>query len=103
MLLRADIVKEMGDKGAMPWQLLAYDPAAPAFDTLIREACMQVDPALSKIPNRFCVDTDRAWAMAGELDGSLAVAELALAAARAVAPCVKDLSRVAKYPREVEI
>jgi hypothetical protein len=84
MVLRADMVKEMGEKAAMPWQLLAYDPSAPTFDTLIREACMQVDPAVSKIPNRFCVDTERGWRTAEQLIdmefGS--AAEMALAAAR---------------------
>ena len=28
MVLRGDSVMEMGEKGAMPWQLLAYDPKA---------------------------------------------------------------------------
>ena len=69
MVLRGDIVMEMGEKGAMPWQLLAYDPSKPTFDTLIRDACMQVDPALSKVPNRFCVDTGRAFEVVEKLIG----------------------------------
>ncbi|HEY4328761.1 MAG TPA: radical SAM/SPASM domain-containing protein [Phycisphaerae bacterium] len=105
MMLRGDIVKEMGEKNVMPWQLLAYDPKAPAFDTLIREACMQVDPALSKVPNRFCVDTQRSWGICKELSewkfGS--VAEMCLAGARTVAPGVTDLARAAEWPREVEL
>jgi hypothetical protein len=105
MALRGDIVKEMGEKGAMPWQLLAYDPKQPIFDTLIREACMQVDPALSKVPNRFCVDTQRSWDICIDLAkysfGTLA--EMCLAAARAVAPGVNVPAQVSAWPREVEI
>jgi radical SAM protein with 4Fe4S-binding SPASM domain len=106
MVMRADMVKEMGEKNAMPWQLLAYDPHAPTFDTLIRDACMQVDPALSKIPNRFCVDTDRSWRTAemllscGEFESA---AEMALCAARTVAPGVTDLTDAHPQPRELEI
>ena len=104
-VLRADIVKEIGEKGVMPWQLLGYDPKAPSFDTLIREACMQVDPALSKIPNRFCVDTQRSRDICKELAtrSFSSLAELCLAAARSVAPGVTDLSRTYDWPREVEI
>jgi hypothetical protein len=104
MVLRADIVKEMGEKAAMPWQLLGYDPKAPSFDTLIREACMQVDPALSKIPNRFCVDTQRGWDVCAGLAGRTfeSAAELCLAAAQAVAPGVKEPSAGA-WPREVQM
>ena len=40
----------------LPGEVLAYDPARPAMDTLTRDACMQVDPALSKIANRFLLD-----------------------------------------------
>jgi radical SAM protein with 4Fe4S-binding SPASM domain len=104
MVLRADIVAEMGEKSVMPWQLLAYDPKQPIFDTLIREACMQVDPALSKIPNRFCVDTQRTWeickALAEGARGSLA--DLCVAAARTVAPGVTALA-AGPWPRELEI
>src|SRR5262249_35854655 len=57
------------EKLVLPGQLLGYDPRSPTFDTLIREACMQVDPALSKIPNRFLVDTERDWAVAEKLIG----------------------------------
>ena len=107
MVLRGDIVMEMGEKGAMPWQLLAYDPSKPTFDTLIRDACMQVDPALSKVPNRFCVDTGRAFEIVEKLIGGGewvgSSAELALAAARVVAPGVTDFSGVCGSPREVEI
>jgi hypothetical protein len=109
MVLRADIVREMGEKGVMPGQLLAYDPKAPAFDTLIREACMQVDPALSKIPNRFCVDTQRSWRACEKLAGDsgddrfASAAELALAAARVVAPGVRDVGKAFDWPRELEI
>jgi hypothetical protein len=105
MVLRADIVQEMAEKAVLPWQLLGYDPHAPTFDTLIREACMQVDPALSKIPNRFCVDTDRSWDLCQELAGRSfsSAAAMCLAAARAVAPGVTDCSRVHPWPREVEI
>jgi len=67
MVLQSGIVQEMGEKNVVPGQLLGYDPAAPTFDTLIRDACMQVDPALSKIPNRFCVDTERSWRMVVQL------------------------------------
>lgn len=106
-LLHAQIVKEMGDANVMPWQLLGYDPKAPAFDTLIRDACMQVDPALSKVPNRFCVDTDRSWAMGRELAARrpafTSLAEMCLAAASGVAPGVTDLTRVGEWPREVEL
>ncbi len=106
MFLRADIAVEMGEKSVMPWQLLAYDPQLPNFDTLIREACMQVDPALSKIPNRFCVDTDRSWQMAERLyvmQPFASTAALALAAADTVASGVRDFSRIAPFPRELEI
>ncbi|HVX86279.1 MAG TPA: SPASM domain-containing protein [Phycisphaerae bacterium] len=115
-MLRADIALEMGDKKVMPWQLLAYDPANPQFDTLIRDACMQVDPALSKIPNRFLLDTDRAWPEKGsgvistspsreKGSGviSISPAALALEAARSVAPGVTDFSRTHTAPRELEI
>ncbi len=109
MVLRGDIVMEMGEKGAMPWQLLAYDPSKPTFDTLIRDACMQVDPALSKVPNRFCVDTGRAFEVVEKLIGGGgggewvgSSAELALAAARVVAPGVVDFSGVCGSPRELE-
>ena len=105
MVLRADIVKEMGEKDVMPWQLLGYDPKAPTFDTLIREACMQVDPALSKIPNRFCVDTDRSWHIGRELmlRQYESAAAMCLAAARGIAPGVTELSHVYGGPRELEI
>ncbi len=103
MVLRADIVAEMGEKNVLPWQLLGYDPKAPSFDTLIREACMQVDPALSKIPNRFCLDTQRAWECCAELPAVGSAAELCLAAARTVAPGVKELSRAYGSPREVQV
>ena len=73
MVLRADIVNEMGEKNVLPWQLLSYDPKAPTFDTLIRDACMQVDPALSKIPNRFCIDTTVPGTSASELPHDLRV------------------------------
>ncbi len=105
LVLRADIALEMGEKNVLPWQLLAYDPAAPQFDTLIRDACMQVDPALSKIPNRFLVDTDRTVALATALvqQPELSSAALALVAARAVAPGITDFSRACPFPREIEI
>ncbi len=105
LVLRADIVQEMGEKNVMPWQLLAYDPKNPSFDTLIREACMQVDPALSKIPNRFCVDTQRSWDICKELAQKkfASLSELCLEAARGVASGVTDLSRVHAWPRELEI
>jgi hypothetical protein len=105
MLLRADIVLEMGEKGVLPWQLLGYDPKAPTFDTLIREACMQVDPALSKIPNRFCLDTARSWTTCEGLAGRpfANAAEMCLAAARSVAPGVRELGRVHALPREVQL
>lgn len=64
LVLQASVVAEMAEKTVLPGQLLAYDPKAPTFDTLIRDACMQVDPALSKIQNRFLVDTDRSWVLA---------------------------------------
>ncbi|HVS70888.1 MAG TPA: SPASM domain-containing protein [Phycisphaerae bacterium] len=124
-MLRADIALEMGDKNVMPWQLLAYDPANPQFDSLIRDACMQVDPALSKIPNRLLLDTDRAWAFAQSWHGrpahdgrshsaahepekgsgviSTSPAALALEAARSIAPGVADFSRTHTAPRELEI
>jgi radical SAM protein with 4Fe4S-binding SPASM domain len=105
LVLRADIVNEMGEKQVMPWQLLGYDPKAPTFDTLIREACMQVDPALSKIPNRFCADTRRSWDICQELSARsiVSLAELCHAAARCIAPGVTDLSHTYDWPREVEI
>jgi radical SAM protein with 4Fe4S-binding SPASM domain len=106
LVLRADIVHEMAEKTAMPWQLLAYDPKAPTFDTLIRDACMQVDPALSKIPNRFCADTDRSFRLAEHLlrTGPYATsADLALAAARTIASGVKSFSDAPDAPRELEI
>ena len=80
--LRADLVHEMAEKSVLPGQLLGYDPRTPTFDTLIREACMQVDPALSKIPNRFLVDTDRSFALAEKLLAQTysCPADLALAA-----------------------
>lgn len=68
---------------------------------------MQVDPALSKVPNRFCVDTERAFGIVGKLiEGGEWVgssAEMALAAARVVAPGVTDFSGVCGSPRELEI
>ena len=105
MVLRADIVMEMGEKNVLPWQLLGYDPKAPAFDTLIREACMQVDPALSKVANRFCVDTERSWGICEELaKGAFgSAAEMCLAAARVVAPGVRELGKVFNWPREIEM
>ena len=105
MVLRADIVREMGEKNVLPWQLLGYDPNSPIFDTLIREACMQVDPALSKIPNRFCVDTDRSWAICKQLAAQSfgSVAQLCQAAARDIAPGAGDSPRVGIWPREVEM
>jgi hypothetical protein len=105
MVLQAQTVKEMADNNVLPWQLLAYDPHAPTFDTLIRDACMQVDPALSKIPNRFCVDTDRSWSLCRDLATKSfpRPADLCLAAARTVAPGITDLSRVHDWPRELEI
>jgi hypothetical protein len=113
LVLRADIALEMGEKNVFPWQLLAYDPANPQFDTLIRDACMQVDPALSKIPNRFLADTDRTLALADHLATELTLspchlvtvspADLALAAARAVAPGITNFSRAHETPRELEI
>ncbi len=100
MVLRADIVTEMAAANVLPMHLLAYDPKSPNFDTLIRDACMQVDPALSKIPNRFLVDTERSWQMAQKL---LAhgpwdcLASMALAA--------RDLSVTERFgqPRELQI
>ena len=105
MVLRADIVQEMGEKNVLSSQLLGYDPKNPIFDTLIRDACMQVDPALSKIPNRFCVDTDRAWAICQELAGRSwsSVAQMCQAAARTIAPGVGDVPRTGEWPREVEL
>lgn len=109
LALRADIAAEMGEKNVLPWQLLAYDPANPQFDTLIRDACMQVDPALSKIPNRFLVDTDRTWHLdlhrseKGSDPFFSSPADLALAAARTVAPGITDFSRAHGTPRELEI
>ncbi len=111
ILLRADIALEMAEKSVLPWQLLAYDPANPTFDTLIREACMQVDPALSKIPNRFCADTDRSFQLAQSWHGRPAhdgqnghsSAELCVSAARAIAPGIKNFSQVSNAPRELEI
>jgi radical SAM protein with 4Fe4S-binding SPASM domain len=106
MVLRADMIHEMAEKSAMPWQLLAYDPHAPNFDTLIRDACMQVDPALSKIPNRFCADTDRSWQTAEMLlqEGPFdSAAEMALTAARTIAPGISELSQTHPQPRELEI
>jgi radical SAM protein with 4Fe4S-binding SPASM domain len=108
MFLRAQIVHEMAAHHVMPWQLLAYDPATPHPDTLIREACMQVDPALSKIPNRFCADTDRSFAFALKIKGSGVIypppsTDLAQLAARTIAPTVRDFSRLSATPRELEI
>jgi radical SAM protein with 4Fe4S-binding SPASM domain len=129
MVLRANILHEMADHHVMPWQLLAYDPATPNPDTLIREACMQVDPALSKIPNRFCADTDRSFAFARDIcEGTdkvtrrqgdkvnespltlspchpvtLSSIDLAQAAARTIATGVRDFTRIPTHPRELEI
>lgn len=82
MVLRGQTAGEMAEAGVLPGQLLAYSPTAPTFDTLIREACMQVDPALSKVPNRFLLDTERSWQTAEALEGRAfeSLAELALAA-----------------------
>jgi len=102
MVLQSGIVEEMGEKNVIPGQLLGYDPAAPTFDTLIRDACMQVDPALSKIPNRFCIDTDRSGAHALACPPPSSAA-FALATPRCVAPGVTDLSHAHPFPRELEI
>ncbi len=103
MVLAADLVKILAEAGTvasggvLPGQVLAYNPRAPGFDSLTRDACMQVDPALSKVANRFLLDTERAWGWAeracvGGMFGS--AAELA----RAVAD-----GRVIRQPLEVEI
>jgi radical SAM protein with 4Fe4S-binding SPASM domain len=105
IILRADIALEMGEKDVFPWQLLAYDPNNPTFDTLIRDACLQVDPALSKIPNRFTMDTDTAWHRHPADDGRNAhsAAALALATATTIAPGIAAPSHISPYPRELEI
>ncbi len=105
MCFSAEAVRKMAELEFLPSAWLAYDPKSPTFDTLIRDSCMQVDPALSKIPNRFCADTHRGWASCEEMAGRKweSVAEMCLAAARGVAPGVQDFSRVFDFPREVEI
>ena len=108
MVMRADIVQEMGEKNVLPWQLLAYDPAAPAFDTLIRDACMQVDPALSKIPNRLLPDTDRSEQLCRQLlervsPQAISSAELCRLAAQTIAPGIANPTRTHPAPRKLEL
>lgn len=108
IVLRADIAQEIGEKNVLPGQLLGYDPRTPTFDTLIREACMQVDPALSKIPNRFLLDTQRAWDSAEQLLGQSfdCAASLARAAAELRGQGLGYGVRgeaLAAQPRELEI
>lgn len=97
MVLQASIAREMAAANVLPGQLLAYDPKAPTFDTLIRDACMQVDPALSKVANRFLLDTQRAWDAAERIAGGMPFA------------CAADMARAAaagrgaRQPVEVEI
>jgi radical SAM protein with 4Fe4S-binding SPASM domain len=100
LVLRADIVAEMGPANCMPMNLLGYDPNSPSFDTLIREACMQVDPALSKIPNRFLLDTDRSWEMAAKL-----MARGPWDCAASLALAARDLAASERFtsPRELQI
>ena len=114
LVLRGDIALEMGEVGkrggGMPGHLLGYDPREPTFDTLIRAACMQVDPALSKIPNRFLLDTDRAWHLAQRLEkaGPFDCSATMATAAYQMRPAGADHALGAegdafKHPREVEI
>ena len=110
IVLQADIVREMAEKTVLPGQLLAYDPNAPTFDTLIRDACMQVDPALSKIQNRFLVDTDRSFAMAAWLvqqPNFESPAAVAVAARDRLLRCLQGGTEGARRgtaaPREIEI
>jgi hypothetical protein len=100
MVLRADIVAEMGPANCMPMNLLGYDPKNPSFDTLIRDACMQVDPALSKIPNRFLLDTDRSWDMAAKL---VARGPWDCAASLALAARESAITQRFPSPRELQI
>jgi len=100
LALRADIVAEMAASGCMPGNLLGYEPAAPTVDTLIREACMQVDPALSKIPNRFLVDTQRSWQMVETL---LARGPWDCPAALAAAARDLPLAQRLPQPREIQL
>ena len=104
ILFPAEPVRKMAEHQMLPHQWLEYNPLAPTFDTLIRDACMQVDPALSKIPNRFCVDTQRSFEICKEAAGRnwRSVAEMCVASGRGVAPGAADLARVFEWPREVE-
>jgi radical SAM protein with 4Fe4S-binding SPASM domain len=105
LVLQASVVAEMAEKMVLPGQLLAYDPKAPTFDTLIRDACMQVDPALSKIQNRFLVDTDRSWALAERLLTNEPCESLAALALAARDHAQSHLRQGAGFPhpREIEI
>jgi len=103
IVLRAGVVAEMaavGGGGVTPGMLLGYDPKAPNFDSLIRDACMQVDPALSKIQNRFLLDTERGWGVAEGLRE-----RMPFESAATIALAARDLpvETRAALPREVEI
>ncbi len=104
IILQASIVAEMAVQNVLPGQLLGYDANAPTFDTLIRDACMQVDPALSKIQNRFLVDTDRSFQLAQRLFTQTQDSPAALARdARELLLCSLQSSNEISNPRELEI
>lgn len=97
IVLQAAMLSEMSAQHVLPGQLLGYDPGAPTMDSLIRDACMQVDPALSKVQNRFLADTQRARSVMEQLAtrSFASLAEMALEARRLSVPNAQ--------PREIEI
>lgn len=97
IIIQTVMLRELAAAHAVPGQSLQYDPRSPTMDTLIREACVQVDPALSKIQNRFLLDNDRSWALAEKLRPRMPFAcsaDMALAA--------REVGTFA-FPREIEI
>ena len=95
----------MAAQQVMPWQLLAYDPAAPNLDTLVREACMQVDPCRWR---RFRIGFASTRNVLSILPkSSLSPCPLSISRAgsgsRTIAPGVRDFGRVSTMPRELEI
>ncbi len=99
IVIQTPMLREIAPLHILPGHVLQYDPRSPTFDTLIRDACMQVDPALSKIQNRFLLDNDRSLAIAEALLPRMpfkCAADMAIAAAEIRATAFA-------WPREIEI
>lgn len=101
-ILSGKLTQEMAQHNLLPGQLLAYDPLHPVFDTIIREGCMQVDPALSRISNRVLLDTDRSWLAWGS--GLEDVARsVNMPPAELAAWCAQRRQTCNRWPMELEI